>query len=100
MRARGRGVEISLLGGLASMRVGGNTGLEGRNSDTPLQLEDPHTSQMRSLERLMEMYNQELISREEFLHLKREVMREEGVSTKYHEDTECEEATIIDREDN
>jgi ABC-type multidrug transport system fused ATPase/permease subunit len=96
MRAQGRGVEISLLGGLASMRVGGSPGHEGWNPNAPLQLEDPYTSKTRSLERLMEMYNQELISREEFLRLKQEVLHEEGDIKRYEEDAECEEATIVD----
>ncbi|MCA1796952.1 MAG: hypothetical protein ABR516_01755 [Desulfuromonadaceae bacterium] len=90
MRAQGRGVELSLFGGLASMRVGGNPGHEGWNSNAPLQLEDPSTSRTRSLERLMDMYNQELISREEFLRLKQEVLQEDGGKT------ESEEATVVD----
>lgn len=96
MRAQGRGMEISLLGGLASMRVGGTTGHEGWDPNAPLQLEDPHTSRMRSLEKLMEMYNQELISREEFLRLKHEVLREEGEAAEYAAEAQSEEATIVD----
>lgn len=96
MRAQGRGVEISLLGGLASMRVGGNLEHHGWNTNAPLQLEDPNTSRMRSLERLMEMYNQELISREEFLRLKQEVLHENGDKAEPEAEVEYEEATIVD----
>ena len=96
MRAHGRGMEISLLGGLASMRVGGNPGYDGWSTDAHLQLEDPHTTRMRSLEKLMEMYNQELISREEFLRLKHEVLHKEDSVPEYEGDAESEEATIVD----
>ena len=96
MRSQGRGVEISLLGGLASMRVGGGSGHEGWNPNAPLQLEDPDTSRMRSLERLMEMYSQDLISREEFLRLKQEVLHDEDGISDYAVDAECEEATVIE----
>ena len=96
MRAQGRGVEISFLGGLASMRVGGNLEHHGWSTNAPLQLEDPNTSRMRSLERLMEMYNQELISREEFLRLKQEVLHENGDKAEPEAEVEYEEATIVD----
>lgn len=96
MRAQGRGMEISLLGGLASMRVGGNPGHERWDSSAPLQLEDPHTTRMRSLEKLMDMYNQELISREEFIRLKQEVLHDDGGTAECEGRDECEEATIVD----
>jgi membrane protein implicated in regulation of membrane protease activity len=95
MRSQGRGIEISLLGGLASMRVGG-TGHEGWRADAPLQLEDPNTSRMRSLEHLMEMYNKQLISREEFLRLKQEVLLEDSDPSGTGADSDCQEATIVD----
>lgn len=91
-------MEISLLGGLASMRVGGDPAQNGWNPHAPLQLEDPQTSRMRSLERLMEMYNQELISREEFLRLKQEVLHEGEHAFDKDLDAECEEATVVDYE--
>jgi membrane protein implicated in regulation of membrane protease activity len=96
MRSQGRGVEISLLGGLASMRVGGSPGNQAWEQNAPLQLEDPHTSRMRSMERLMEMYQQELISRDEFLRLKQDLLHAEDAP----DSAECEEATIIDLNEN
>lgn len=69
----GRAVEISLLGGLASMRVGAPAAGAGGGS-VPLQLEDPRSARLRQLDRLLEMYQQQLISREEFLALKAELL--------------------------
>ncbi|MCD6525467.1 MAG: SHOCT domain-containing protein [Desulfuromonas sp.] len=70
-----RPMEVSLLGGLASVRVGvaspGRTMVE----NAPLQLEDPETSRLRSLERLADMYNKGLISKEEFALLKQDVLQ-------------------------
>ncbi|MBN2645881.1 MAG: SHOCT domain-containing protein [Desulfuromonadaceae bacterium] len=70
---KNRAVEISLLGGLASVRVGG-VGANGAVGPAPLQLEDPETSRVRQLDRLMSMYDQGLIDKEEFMALKKEVM--------------------------
>ncbi|OQY18750.1 MAG: hypothetical protein B6I36_06145 [Desulfobacteraceae bacterium 4572_35.1] len=72
-----RPVEISLLGGLASMRLGSTSGkmVAGNVEKEPLQLEDPETSRLRSLDRLMEMYNKELITKEEFALLKQDVLK-------------------------
>ncbi len=100
MRPQARGVEISLLGGLASMRVGGRLPTEEWGANEPLQLEDSHVSRMRSLEHLMDMYNQELISRAEFLRLKGDLLGSEyGQDTGLDEGNgaeECEEATIVE----
>ena len=68
-----RPMEISLLGGLASVRVGVPTGTRQVN-DAPLQLEDPETSRLRSLDRLASMYDKGLISKEEFDLLKKDVL--------------------------
>ncbi|MDY0212076.1 MAG: hypothetical protein RBR06_03650 [Desulfuromonadaceae bacterium] len=95
MRPQGRGVEISLLGGLASMRVGGSLPVEGWDRNEALQLEDPHVSRMRSLERLMEMYNHDLISRAEFMRLKHDLLGPETAQCGGGETKECEEATIV-----
>ena len=93
MRSSGQAVEISLLGGMASMRIGGATQPQW-GAEVPLQLEDPQTSRMRSLERLMDMYNHELISKEEFLRLKQDVL--EGSSTSGDDSDAAEEATIVE----
>nr|WP_320048343.1 SHOCT domain-containing protein [uncultured Desulfuromonas sp.] len=68
-----RPMEISLLGGLASVRVGVPTGARQVNG-APLQLEDPETSRLRSLDRLASMYDKGLISKEEFDLLKKDVL--------------------------
>jgi len=72
---KNRPVEISLLGGLASVRVGTTRGTQEYVAETPLQLEDPETSRLRSLDRLVEMYNNDLISKEEFALLKQDVLQ-------------------------
>ncbi|MEA3464997.1 MAG: SHOCT domain-containing protein [Thermodesulfobacteriota bacterium] len=74
-----RPVEISLLGGLAAVRLGtSGNGSRQYGAESPLQLEDPETSRLRSLDRLMEMYNKELISKEEFALLKQDVLQDSG----------------------
>jgi hypothetical protein len=55
---------------------------------------------MRSLERLMEMYQQELISRDEFLRLKQDLLYTDDAMDSTDESGECEEATIIDLNEN
>jgi len=78
---KNRPVEISLLGGLASMRLGSTTGgAENYTAQQPLQLEDSETSRLRSLDRLMEMYNKGLISKEEFALLKQDVLHSCGLN--------------------
>ncbi|MDY0189338.1 MAG: hypothetical protein RBR22_01275 [Desulfuromonas sp.] len=76
-----RAVEISLLGGMASMRLGSVGGREENYvSQQPLQLEDAETSRLRSLDKLMEMYNKELITKEEFALLKQDVLNNSGLT--------------------
>lgn len=71
-----RPVEISLLGGLASFRLGTTRSGSGRYvAEAPLQLEDSETSRLRSLDRLVEMYKNDLISKEEFAILKQDVLQ-------------------------
>ncbi|MDD2558476.1 MAG: hypothetical protein RBR43_04065 [Desulfuromonadaceae bacterium] len=100
MQSRGRGVEISLLGGLASMRVGGSSPVEGWGGSEPLLLEDPNISRLRSLERLMEMYNHDLISRAEFLRLKGDLLGPEVEPVDGKVLGECEEAIFVEDEKN
>ncbi len=78
---KNRPVEISLLGGLASMRLGSVGGSNGSyGAQPPLQLEDGETSRLRSLDRLMEMYNKDLITKEEFALLKQDVLNSSGLT--------------------
>lgn len=99
MRPQGRGVEISLLGGLASMRIGGSPPSEEWGGGELLQLEDPHVSRMRSLERLLEMYNHKLISHAEFLRLKSDLLGAElGQGADEGLAEASEEAAIVEAE--
>lgn len=71
-----RPIEISFLGGLASVRLGTTrSGSDGYAAEAPLQLEDSETSRLRSLDRLVKMYNNDLISKEEFALLKQDVLQ-------------------------
>ena len=76
-----RPVEISVLGGLASVRLGSSHGGAPMVAQ-PLQLEDGETSRLRSLENLMDMYNKGLISKEEFAMLKQDVLHSCGSAVK------------------
>ena len=69
-----RSVEVSVLGGLAAIRVGAGGG-EYVAPQAPLQLEDPETSRVRSMERLADMLEKGLLSKEEFDQLKQELMQ-------------------------
>lgn len=76
----GRSVEISLLGGLASFRVGGNDQRPMLNTDhvdSARQLEDPESMRIRKLSELVKLYEHELISTEEFNTLKSRIINGE-----------------------
>ena len=65
----GRPVEVSLLGGLASVRVGlpkGNERLDTGLAEPRHQLEDPNTIRVRELTQLSRMLEDDLITREEY----------------------------------
>ena len=66
---KGKSVEVSLMGGLASFRMGHTAempALEGSVSPPPLQLEDPNTLRIRELSELARLYENNLITLEEF----------------------------------
>nr|WP_320115502.1 SHOCT domain-containing protein [uncultured Desulfuromonas sp.] len=86
-----RPMEISLLGGLASVRVGVASGAR-RVDGAPLQLEDPETSRLRSLDRLADMYDKGLISKEEFALLKKDVL----TGTPAHSESSASEIIDVD----
>jgi len=70
----GRPVEVSLLGGLASFRIGmpGNAReLESRVANPTQQLEDPETVRIRELTQLARMLEKNLITREEYNQAKK-----------------------------
>lgn len=73
----GRAVEISLLGGLASFRIGESKSppaltLEGTESIP--QLEDAESMRLRKLSELAKLYENGLISDEEFNTIKNRIM--------------------------
>ncbi|BCR03419.1 hypothetical protein DESUT3_04880 [Desulfuromonas versatilis] len=76
---KGRSLEISFLGGLASVRVGspgnGHPALERDISQEVHQLEDPETLRVRDLDRVARMLESNLITQQEFEQLKREIMQ-------------------------
>ncbi|AJF07503.1 SHOCT domain-containing protein [Geoalkalibacter subterraneus] len=77
---RDRPVEISFLGGLASVRLGnrgqwgeGATAIEGGQAP---QLEDPEAVRRRELARLVLMLDKDLITQEEYDKLKRDLLKD------------------------
>lgn len=66
---QGREVEVSLLGGMATMRLGGtskaNT-LDAGGYVPPRQLEDPQTQRIREIQALADLLEKDLITRDEF----------------------------------
>lgn len=75
---RGKAMEVSLLGGLASFRVGDTNAfpqLEDRGLPPPLQLEDPETVRIRELAELARLLENDLITREEFNQAKQRLFR-------------------------
>ena len=73
----GRPVEISVLGGLASFRLGGRPGFPALGSDYPgasHQLEDPDTVRLRELVELGRMFENNLITFEEFNQAKKKLL--------------------------
>ena len=73
-----RTLEISLMGGMATMRLGhkdDNIKLIQETSGAEIkQLELPKSAQMKELSELTRMLDEELITREEFLQLKKGII--------------------------
>ena len=73
-----RTLEISFMGGMATMKLGpkdDNIQLIQAHSETEIkQLESPESTQLKELTKLNQMLNDELITREEFLHLKKKII--------------------------
>jgi hypothetical protein len=78
---RNRSVEVSLLGGIATLKLGkpqpsnSPQGIDAQWIDTPRQLEDPLTARVRELAELAKMLENELITIDEFNEVKREMLR-------------------------
>ncbi|MEA3544862.1 MAG: hypothetical protein U9R69_06535 [Thermodesulfobacteriota bacterium] len=73
-----RTFEISLMGGMATLKIGhidDSIRLIGTDSDTQVrQLEAPKSVQIKKLSELSRMLEDKLITREEFLQLKKEII--------------------------
>lgn len=73
----GRSVEINLLGGMASFRLGPPSGpkvLEYGGENRLLSLEDPEMTRMREIAELAELLAENLITPEEFAAAKRKIL--------------------------
>ena len=76
---RDRAVEVSFLGGMASLRLGAPgsdpaSGARQIGGQAPQQLEDPETARMRELGNLVKMREDNLITQDEFEHLKKRLL--------------------------
>lgn len=74
---RDRTLEISLFGGMASLKLGHrdeNIQLIDANHSEIRQLEAPQSSQINDLDKLVKMLEDELITREEFQQLKQKIV--------------------------
>ena len=73
----GRAVEVSFLGGLASVRLGQRTApreLTGGAEELP-QLEEPETFRQRELDALLHLLERNLISPEEYQKAKKDILK-------------------------
>jgi hypothetical protein len=75
----GRNVEISVLGGLASLRLGNDaqTGSSWQANPpvTPLQLESPASARLRELSELARLLENDFITREEYNQTKQQLFK-------------------------
>jgi len=75
----GRPVEVSLLGGLASFKMGGVAGgpreLGSHTLHPPHQLEDPDTVRLREIKELASLLKDDLITREEYERAKQHIFK-------------------------
>jgi hypothetical protein len=75
---RGRSVEVSVLGGLASFRLGGSDGppmIENGSTAQPPQLEDPDTIRVRELMDLARLLEKNLITFDEYEKTKARILK-------------------------
>lgn len=76
---KGRPVEISLLGGLASLRMGGDVGgpdALGTDTRNPTyQLEDPDAVRLREIKELANLLKDDLITKEEYEKAKQHIFK-------------------------
>jgi hypothetical protein len=80
---QGRPVEISLMGGLASLKVGSPgaaPAVEASTANPARQLEDPATLKIRELSELARLLENELITQDEFELAKRQLLNLHTIS--------------------
>lgn len=75
---RGRNVEVSLLGGMATLKLDQQGGRQEKAIEAghppPLQLEDPETARIREINDLARLLEKELITRDEFNKAKQRLL--------------------------
>ena len=78
-RLSGRTVEVNILGGLASFKVGRPDNVPLLNSDSPgthqKQLEDPNTIRTKELTELVRLLQDDMITLEEYNKAKRQILK-------------------------
>ena len=78
-RHSGRSVEVSFLGGLASLKIGGEhhnpPALSGNSSGQVKQLEDPETVRYKEFSELVRLLENNLITLEEYNKFKEEIFK-------------------------
>jgi hypothetical protein len=79
---RGRSVEVSLLGGIASIKLGRPEGSRLLSEEdvgpAPRRLEDPDTARIRELSELARLLERDLITRREYDTAKERLLRWKG----------------------
>ncbi len=83
----GRSVEVSLLGGLASMRIGKpdpHVALDTDIRNHHYQLEDPATQRVRELSELARLLEKDLITQEEYDLAKRQLLNSASTTQDAH----------------
>ena len=76
----GQSVEVSLLGGLASVKVGKSHHVEYEQNHTPLRLEDPTAAHVKELGELARLYEKNLITLEEYNQTKAKLLNGKSIS--------------------
>ncbi len=77
----GRTVEVSLLGGIASLKIGSPGNVPAVGNDSPInlrQLEDPVSMRIRELAELSRLLEKEMITLEEYNKVKQEIIKPNG----------------------
>lgn len=74
---QGRTVEVTLLGGLASLKIGqpqGPLAIDYKAPEGPKQIVDPATARAQELTKLAALLKENLITMDEFLRVKKDLM--------------------------